>query len=96
MLRLTRSFVPSPHGVGTPIDFSRACARPARAFIPSRYVLTSFPGRFSTLQTHRPRGPVWMPITPKTGSLFHADPHPERGKSHSPVAVFYHRQAEMP
>jgi hypothetical protein len=20
-----------------------------------------------------PRGPVWMPITPKTGSLFHAD-----------------------
>jgi hypothetical protein len=22
-----------------------------------------------------PRGPVWMPITPKTGSLFHADSH---------------------
>ena len=42
-------FEPSPHGVGTPIDFSRACARRARTFIPSRYVLTSFPGRFSTL-----------------------------------------------
>src|SRR3981189_1041759 len=39
----------SPHGVGTPIDFNCACARAARAFIPSRYVLTSFPGRFSTL-----------------------------------------------
>src|SRR6266702_7195748 len=38
-----------PHGVGTPIDFNRACARAARVFIPSRYVLTSFPGRFSTL-----------------------------------------------
>src|ERR1700676_788386 len=37
------------YGVGTPIDFNRACARLARAFIPSRYVLTSFPGRFSTL-----------------------------------------------
>jgi uncharacterized protein (DUF1810 family) len=24
-----------------------------------------------------PRGPVWMPITPKTGSLFHADSHAE-------------------
>jgi hypothetical protein len=23
-----------------------------------------------------PRGPDWMPITPKTGSLFHADSHP--------------------
>ena len=22
-----------------------------------------------------PRGPDWMPITPKTGSLFHADSH---------------------
>src|SRR4051794_30137519 len=41
--------VPCPHGVATPINFNRACARPARAFIPSRYVLTSFPGRFSTL-----------------------------------------------
>ena len=35
------SIVPSPHGVGTPMDFNRAYARPARAFIPSRYVLTS-------------------------------------------------------
>jgi hypothetical protein len=25
-----------------------------------------------------PRGPDWMPITPKTGSLFHADSHPRR------------------
>src|SRR5262249_36232309 len=32
-------------GIGTPIDFNRACARAARAFIPSRYVLTSLPGR---------------------------------------------------
>src|SRR5204862_7830901 len=39
----------SSHGVGTPIDFNRACARAALAFIPSRYVLTSFPDRFSTL-----------------------------------------------
>src|SRR5437764_5965431 len=39
----------SSHGVGTPIDFNRASARAARAFIPSRYVLTSFPDRFSTL-----------------------------------------------
>jgi hypothetical protein len=39
----------SSHGVGTPIDFNRACARAARAFIPPRCVLTSFPGRFSTL-----------------------------------------------
>src|SRR5437868_8266462 len=39
----------SSHGVGTPIDFNRACAGAARAFIPSRCVLTSFPGRFSTL-----------------------------------------------
>src|SRR5215217_5453783 len=23
----------------------------------------------------QPRGPDWMPITPKTGSLFHADSH---------------------
>ena len=23
----------------------------------------------------RYRGPFWMPITPETGSLFHADPH---------------------
>jgi hypothetical protein len=23
-----------------------------------------------------PRGSDWMPITPKTGSLFHADSHP--------------------
>src|SRR5438105_3502169 len=28
------------------------------------------------LWTRRPGGPDWMPITPKTGSLFHADPHP--------------------
>jgi hypothetical protein len=38
---------------GTPIDFSRACARPARAFRPSRYVLTSVPGRFNTLHPSR-------------------------------------------
>src|SRR5436305_4679312 len=25
----------------------------------------------------QPRGPDWMPITPKTGSLFHADSQPE-------------------
>jgi HSP20 family protein len=25
--------------------------------------------------TIRPRGPDWMPITPKTGSLFHAESH---------------------
>jgi hypothetical protein len=25
-----------------------------------------------------PRGPDWMPITPKTGSLFHADSHAPR------------------
>src|SRR5208337_3678308 len=49
MICSMRSFVRCPHGVGTPIDFNRACARAARAFIPSRYVLTSFPGRFSTL-----------------------------------------------
>src|SRR6266705_2384352 len=24
----------------------------------------------------QPRGPDWMPITPKTGSLFHAESHP--------------------
>ena len=24
----------------------------------------------------QPRGPDWMPITPKTGSLFHAETHP--------------------
>ena len=23
----------------------------------------------------QPRGPDWMPITPKTGSLFHAETH---------------------
>jgi len=23
----------------------------------------------------QPRGPDWMPITPKAGSLFHADSH---------------------
>jgi hypothetical protein len=40
-------------GTGTPIDFSRACARPARAFRPSRYVLTSVPGRFNTLHPSR-------------------------------------------
>src|ERR1700736_1812149 len=28
-----------------------------------------------TLWTRRPGGPDWMPITPKTGSLFHADSH---------------------
>src|SRR5256885_5178158 len=27
------------------------------------------------LWTRRPGGPDWMPITPKTGSLFHADSH---------------------
>src|SRR5204863_4471477 len=27
------------------------------------------------LWTHRPGGPDWMPITPKTGSLFHAYSH---------------------
>src|ERR1700741_117517 len=32
------AFGPSSHGVGTPIDFNRGCARAARAFIPSRYV----------------------------------------------------------
>src|SRR3954452_10026086 len=48
-----RPNMPSPHGVGTPIDFNRACARLARAFIPSRYVLTSFPGRFSSLHPSR-------------------------------------------
>jgi hypothetical protein len=26
----------------------------------------------------QPRGPDWMPITPKTGSLFHADSHTMR------------------
>ena len=36
-------------GTGTPIDLSRAFARLARAFRPSRYVLTSVPGRFNTL-----------------------------------------------
>ena len=36
-----------------PIDFSRAWARLARTFRPSRYVLTSVPGRFSTLQPSR-------------------------------------------
>src|ERR1700688_4580375 len=28
-----------------------------------------------------PRGPVWMPITPKTGSLFHADSYFRRTSS---------------
>ena len=28
-------------------------------------------------ETRRRRGPDWMPITPKTGSLFHAYSHPE-------------------
>jgi hypothetical protein len=28
----------------------------------------------------QPRGPDWMPITPKTGSLFHADSQLERFK----------------
>jgi hypothetical protein len=32
---------------------SRACARPAHAFSPSRYVLISVPGRFNTLQPSR-------------------------------------------
>ena len=27
----------------------------------------------------QPRGPDWMPITPKAGSLFHADPHTAQG-----------------
>src|SRR4030088_933385 len=27
----------------------------------------------------QPRGPDWMPITPKTGSLFHADSHRASG-----------------
>ena len=26
--------------------------------------------------TRRSGGPDWMPITPKTGSIFHADSHP--------------------
>ncbi|MBP0496570.1 hypothetical protein, partial [Roseomonas indoligenes] len=26
-------------------------------------------------EPRRQRGPVWTPITPPTGSLFHADPH---------------------
>src|SRR5438132_6260122 len=30
------------------------------------------------LWTHRPGGPDWMPITPKTGSLFHAYSHRKR------------------
>jgi hypothetical protein len=29
------------------------------------------------------RGPDWMPITPKTGSLFHAETHSERRKTPS-------------
>src|SRR5262245_15604710 len=29
----------------------------------------------------QPRGPDWMPITPKTGSLFHADSHLEHRNS---------------
>src|SRR5437763_3785632 len=45
-----------------------------------------------------PRGPDWMPITPKTGSLFHADLHTKRGVEicyrlfdlgKSPTAVAY-------
>src|ERR1039457_2135578 len=39
----------APEATAPPIDFSRACARPARAFSPSSHVLTSFPDRFSTL-----------------------------------------------
>src|SRR5262249_7097007 len=44
---------PCAQGVGTPMDLSRACARPARALRPSRYVLMSLPGRFSTLHPSR-------------------------------------------
>ena len=40
-------------GTGTPMDLSRACARPARTFRPSRYVLTSVSGRFNTLHPSR-------------------------------------------
>jgi hypothetical protein len=36
------------------MDLSRACARLARAFRPSRYVLTPFPGRFSTVAPNPP------------------------------------------
>ena len=38
----------------------------------------------------QPRGPDWMPITPKTGSLFHADSHPrhEIGRTARWAVVF--------
>src|SRR5437588_5921011 len=39
--------------------------------------LSHFRGPPQPLWTHRPGGPDWMPITPKTGSLFHADPQLE-------------------
>jgi len=33
----------------------------------------------------QPRGPDWMPITPTTRSLFHAETHPELGKADTRV-----------
>src|SRR4051795_6885943 len=34
----------------------------------------------------QPRGPDWMPITPKLGALFHADPQARRGSATSLVS----------
>src|SRR5208337_4642855 len=34
-----------------------------------------------------PRGPDWMPITPKTGSLFHADSHADHRRGSSATAA---------
>ena len=35
-----------------------------------------------------PRGPDWMPITPKTGSLFHAESQPYHSKGGTRTGVF--------
>src|SRR3954471_21564546 len=50
-------------GSAPPIDFNRARARPARAFIPSRYVLASFP-EGSTLCTRAANIPRSAPRSP--------------------------------
>src|SRR4051812_7766458 len=39
--------------------------------------------------THRSRGPVWMPITSKTGSLFHAESQRPVGRPPHEVRRYY-------
>ena len=53
----------------------RKKARRIFAIVSTISIPTSAPIIMEASVDPQPRGPDWMPITPKTGSLFHAETH---------------------